>query len=325
LLELRFKPFEEDPCLYKRIGQNGVITILFIYVDDVYIASNRDRVLVALSEKLRRRYPLKILGVPQQLLGVEIKWGENFRSVHISIRKLIVSLLAQFGMLNAEPTKTPMVPGLRFVKADNPDTKLIKNNKEVKVMQKRYRTLVGTFIFICYTCRPEIMYAVNVLCRSMANPAAKHYEAALFLLRFLSGTRDAGITYTCHGNLKPIVYADADDGADETRISCSCHIIIFAGGALMWASKFIKEYALSTCESEIRAIAAGQPAIKSALYLQKILRESVEAGLLVEDCEQPEMKLSMPLVILEDNKAAIDWSNRPTSTQRMRHLEKSLY
>jgi histone deacetylase 1/2 len=93
----------------------------------------------------------------------------------------------------------------------------------------------------------------------------------------------------------------------------------------MWASKFIKEYALSTCESEIRAIASGQPAIKSALYLQKILRESVEAGLLVEDCEQPEMKLSMPLVILEDNKAAIDWSNRPTSTQRMRHVEKSLY
>jgi hypothetical protein len=33
----------------------------------------------------------------------------------------------------------------------------------------------------------------------------------------------------------------------------------------------------------------------------------------------------MPMVILEDNKAAIDWSNKPTSTQRMRHVERSLY
>jgi histone deacetylase 1/2 len=37
------------------------------------------------------------------------------------------------------------------------------------------------------------------------------------------------------------------------------------------------------------------------------------------------MRLSMPIVILEDNKAAIDWSNKSTSTQRMRHVERSLY
>ena len=33
----------------------------------------------------------------------------------------------------------------------------------------------------------------------------------------------------------------------------------------------------------------------------------------------------MPIVVLEDNKAAIDWSNKSTSTQRMRHVERSLY
>ena len=38
-----------------------------------------------------------------------------------------------------------------------------------------------------------------------------------------------------------------------------------------------------------------------------------------------DMQLSMPIMILEDNKAAIDWSNKPTSTQRMRHVERSLY
>jgi hypothetical protein len=35
--------------------------------------------------------------------------------------------------------------------------------------------------------------------------------------------------------------------------------------------------------------------------------------------------MSTPLVILEDNKAAIDWSEKKGSSQRMRHIEKSLY
>jgi hypothetical protein len=33
----------------------------------------------------------------------------------------------------------------------------------------------------------------------------------------------------------------------------------------------------------------------------------------------------MPITILEDNKAVIDWAGKPTSTQRMRHVERSLY
>ena len=327
LLSLNFKPFTEDPCLYiRRNPDKKIVTILFIYVDDVYMASNSDRVLERLPEKLRAHYPLKILGIPRQILGVEIRWGESFRSAHISIRKLIVSLLHQFGMLNAEPVETPMLPGLRFVKADNPDPKAIKQDREFKAMQGKYRTLVGTYIFICFTCRPEIIFAVNVLCRAMANPAYKHYDAAIYLLRYLSGTREAGITYRWNGNLKPIVYADSDDGADETRRSCAAFLIFFAGGPIIWGSKFIKEYALSSCESEIRAIAACQPSIKSSLYLQKVIRETVEAGLLDEEnCMEADMRLSMPMVILEDNKAAIDWSNKSTSTQRMRHVERSLY
>jgi hypothetical protein len=36
LISLKFKPFEEEPCLYTRVN-NGIISILFVYVDDVYI------------------------------------------------------------------------------------------------------------------------------------------------------------------------------------------------------------------------------------------------------------------------------------------------
>jgi hypothetical protein len=79
---------------------------------------------------------LKILGVPKQLLGVEIKWGANFETVHISIKKLIVQLQTQKGMLNTTPFATPMIPGQRFTKDDIPDPKVIQSEKKFKEMQK---------------------------------------------------------------------------------------------------------------------------------------------------------------------------------------------
>jgi hypothetical protein len=160
----------------------------------------------------------------------------------------------------------------------------------------------------------------------MSNPSYKHFEAALYLLRYLAGTKDAGITYRRGANMKPILFADSGDGADETRMSCACHLIILAGAALLWSSKFIKEYSLSTCEAEIRAIAAALPAIKSALYIKKLMIETINNNIISNiDVDNTILNLSTSLVILEDNKAAIDWSNKSTSTQRMRHIERSLY
>jgi len=62
------------------------------------------------------------------------------------------------------------------------------------------------------------------------------------------------------------------------------------------------------------------------LAVQKLLVETAEAGLIEEsNCRDLDIKLSTPLLILEDNKATIDWSNKSTSSQRMRHIERSLY
>jgi len=315
---------EEEPCLYTRIGKNGTITIMFVYVDDIFVASNKETTLINLTNRLQKSFKLKVLGIPQQLLGVQIKWGEDFSSVHLSISKLINSLQHQFEMLNCNSEPVPMRPGIRFVKADCPSKEEVRD-KRLQKLQKKYRILVGTYIFICQTCRPDIMYAVNILCRAMSNPSVKHYEAALHLLRYLAGTKEAGIRYFRIGNYI-IVYADADDGADETRRSCAAYIIFFAGGPIAWSSKFIKEYALSTCESEIRAIAAALPAIRAILYIKKLLIEIYERGLIgEEEANQFKMLMSTPLTILEDNKAAIDWSGKSISTQRMLHVERSLY
>jgi hypothetical protein len=68
IISFGFKPFVEDPCLYSRKNDRGILIILFVNVDDVYIASNSDKVLNQLPQRFRKQYNLKLLGVPKQLL-----------------------------------------------------------------------------------------------------------------------------------------------------------------------------------------------------------------------------------------------------------------
>jgi hypothetical protein len=101
---------------------------------------------------------------------------------------------------------------------------------------------------------------------------------------------------------------------------------ILAAGLLLWAVTLIYELSLSTCEAEVRAIGAAKQAIKSMLYMQKLLKETVDVGLVQEVTDlELNLQLSMPLVVLEDNKGAIDWANKDISSKRMKHVENSLY
>ena len=61
----------------------------------------------------------------------------------------------------------PLPMGLRLLKSDCIPANDAKLDPDLKLMQSRYRTLVGTFIFISYTVRPDIAYATQLLCRSM--------------------------------------------------------------------------------------------------------------------------------------------------------------
>ena len=318
-----FHSLEEDVCLYVRT-QNGVITILFIYVDDIYIASSNPNILDDFVKFLGERFKLKVLGTPSQLLGVTIQWGENYSSVHLSIPKLIDSLIADFDKDNMSITSTPMKSNLKLYKDDKPKQEEI--TPDIIKMQKRYRTLVGTFIFIQTTCRTDISHGTMMLCRSMANPGYKHMEAALHLLAYLKGTRNRGIEYNSEGNLVPFIYSDADDGSDESRKTTIGNISIVAGGPISWKSTRTNEYSFSTCESEIRAVNAATESVKLAVHLKKIYQELIEKGIIIiSNVELMRIYIAHPIEIMEDNKAAILWSESKTGTAKLKHLERNLY
>jgi hypothetical protein len=50
-----------------------------------------------------------------------------------------------------------------------------------------YVSAVGTLMYLAIATRPDIAFAVGVLCRFMANPGPEHWKAVKHLFHYLCG------------------------------------------------------------------------------------------------------------------------------------------
>jgi hypothetical protein len=331
LKEFGFIQLDEDNCLYFK-HEDKIITLLFIYVDDLYISSSTKVSLEEFTTFLGTHFKLKLLGVPRELLGITLTWGEEFKTVQINASKLVNKLLGKFWELETDGYKdVPMNPRLRLLSEDQlKETPTYRLTKEDKLMQKSYRTIAGTIIFLVNTCRVDIAYASMILCRSMANPGWKHFQAAKWLLSYLAKYPDLGIVFYSGANSRPYGYCDADHGSDETRRSISGYLFFLAGGPISWKAKLLKEVCLATAESETRAINAAKEPIKECCWLIKVLEELGHDLLGKEPFDRIKLRTSQdfsnlqPMVIFEDNQATINYANNPVGHTLMKHLDRSL-
>ncbi len=166
-----------------------------------------------------------------------------------------------------------------------------------------YSALVGSLLWLTVCTRPDLAYAVGVLTRHMSAPTEAAWQAALGVVRYLIGTRDAGLVY---GPASPLVgYADADFGGDtESRRSTTGYVFLLNGAAITWASRLQPTVACSTAEAEYMAASS---AVREALWLQK--------SLLDFDASVPKV------MILGDNQAALKLLANPIASQRSKHIE----
>ena len=158
-----FVALDEDACVYiRRRGKE--VTLLLLYVDDIICSASDKSVLEELVLYLRSLFSLKLMGVPTtvslpvlvQLLGLELIWGEGFKSVQINASKLVKELLRDhYKDSGSKPHRVPADPTFKFSKQDV----LIDNgslSNSDKEMQKAYRSIVGVTIFLVTTCRVDL-------------------------------------------------------------------------------------------------------------------------------------------------------------------------
>ena len=103
-----------------------------------------------------------------------------------------------------------------------------------------YRQVVGKLMYIAVCTRPDICKAVSELSRFNANPGLKHWESAMRVLRYLSGTSGVGLIYKRGASKDLWGYVDASHTSCQTPargelLICSSPVMyLFRGPAKEW-------------------------------------------------------------------------------------------
>jgi hypothetical protein len=212
---LKFQRTRADPCVY-HFKQGDSLIILGVHVDDILLAHNDENLCQTIIVQFVQKWNITDLGQPSRLLGMQVTRETDTGAIVLSQREYIEKLLTKFHMTNCKPVSTPHQAGFYLTSKMSPT-----NEDESQDMRKvPYAELVGSLNWLSTNTRPDIATSVGTLCRFIANPGRQHWNAALRVLRYLSGTLDMGIRYAlqkqCNSAL--LGFSDSDWAGDpDTR------------------------------------------------------------------------------------------------------------
>src|SRR6266850_444911 len=180
-----FLQLRSDPCVYVRRQCKGDLEIITVWVDDLLLFATLVKLMSEMKEMIRGEWEVTDLGEPAKIVGIEIQMKPT--KVIISQKQYIESILNKEGMERANPVGMPM--DLKTIIEANPDgTEGSHSNS--------YARLLGELQYLANATRLDIAFTVNRLASYTANPSLQHMGTLKRLLRYLSGTRSFGITYS---------------------------------------------------------------------------------------------------------------------------------
>ncbi|WMV36884.1 hypothetical protein MTR67_030269 [Solanum verrucosum] len=136
---------------------------------------------------------------------------------------------------------------------------------EVEHMSKvPYASTVGSIMYAMVCTHPDIAQSVSLVSRYMTNPGKKHWEAVKWILRYLKGASDVGLTFRKSEGISVLGYVDSDNAGDlDRRRSTTGYIFTFVGSVVSWKSALQSIVSLSTTEAEYMA---ATEAVKEAIW-----------------------------------------------------------
>ena len=200
-------------------------------------------------------------------------------------------------MQNAKSAPTPLPAG--YIPAPNP-------GQSTPELRSRYQTVIGSLLYIMLGTRPDISFAVTKLAQFASNPSVEHLNKALYVVRYLIGTRNYSLVYDGAKGMGLIACTDSDWASDpHTRRSQTGFYLKLAGGIFSWTSRAQRTIAHSSTEAEYMAIC---DAVKEAVYLKDL---ATKLGIWKQE--------DMP--IFTDNNEAKLLSKNPEFHERSKHID----
>lgn len=107
LKDFGFKSLDTERCIYI-MKTEDIYLVVVVYVDDIIVGANKHDVYQRLKENLTIKFKMKDLGILHYCLGIEFKQEKSNKSVIMSQKKYLQSILTTYGMQEAKPMATPL-------------------------------------------------------------------------------------------------------------------------------------------------------------------------------------------------------------------------
>jgi hypothetical protein len=277
--------------------------IVGVYVDDLQMAYKFDdehSLYASFVKKLTDRWNVDDEGDVADLLGVEFE--RDGKDVILTQKAYIERLMSEYSPDGVPPrqqgNRTPCDVSIIQEVCDA----LADTTERDPTMLKLYQSLVGALLYCATHTRPDVAYAVGMLCRCMARPTPQLLDSAKRVLHYLGATKTLGLRFKADS--RPLHgMSDADWSIQRSTMG---YVFMLNRAAISWSSRRQSSVSLSTCEAEIMA---ASEAAKEAVYLSSLANE-----LGAHD--------GSPLELHVDNKAAIDLAYNPEHHQRTKHIAR---
>ena len=169
-----------DDCIYNKFYGSKYI-FLFLYVDDILLASSDIGLLYGTKRFLTKNFEMKDLGDASFVLGIQIHWDRSRDILGLSQKSYIETILKRYGIEDCKPGDSFVAKGDKFSLNQCP-----KNDFKEKEMQKiPYASAVGSLMYAQVCMRLDIAYITEILDRYLSTAGVYHWKAAKWVLRYL--------------------------------------------------------------------------------------------------------------------------------------------
>jgi len=192
-------------------------------------------------------------------------------------------------MQNARPRNTPCT--IIDAKTEN------KN----PVDKTKYKSAIGSLIYLAKCTRPDISFAVNKAARKSEEPNESDWKAVTNIFKYIATTKNYKIEYNGEGDF--ICFTDSDYGGAPDFKSTSGGIILMGNSPICWLSKKQTCVATSTAEAEYVSTSVNS---KRILWIKNMLKEI--------------MNYNKPMIIYTDNKASKKTIENGEINSKLKHI-----
>ena len=296
LAERGLEAIENEHCIHTITEKDDKVIILH-HVDDFLLIGPKGNLFDKARHILKTAFKTKDLGYATRFLNIKIERDRNERSISLSQSHYIREKLLEYQLENIKTASIPL--------SNEP---VPEYNQDDNFHTERYLEFIGAINYLAVKTRPDLLHAVSVLSKFLANHNEVHFKKVINLWRYISATKETKLVLKDRGDSDKnwlSAYTDSNWAGDaKTSRSRSGHAIIFRGSCISWYSKQQTTIALSSAEAELNALATATQRLEG---IKNVLTAVLDLP-------------PSPSLIWEDNVACMKIAKGQGDIRKIRHV-----